>query len=94
MNQRRCLNRLWLSGDYRVQTSYDAFHVPRCLNTRSQNVGTRLSRKVGGRPYFGKLENGKSKVEYLDKQSSVMSGPRKNRSRGSWSHIVSKATDA
>ena len=32
------------------------------------------------------------KVEYLDKQSSVMSGPRKIRSRGSWSHIVSKAT--
>ena len=33
-------------------------------------------------------------LEYLDKQSSVMSGPRKIRSRGSWSHIVSKATDA
>ena len=35
-----------------------------------------------------------SRLEYLDKQSSVMSGPRKIRSRGSWSHIVSKATDA
>ena len=33
-------------------------------------------------------------LEYLDKQSSVMSGPRKIRSRGSWSHIVSKARDA
>ena len=33
-------------------------------------------------------------VEYLDKQSNVMGGPRKIRSRGSWSHIVSKATDA
>ena len=32
-------------------------------------------------------------LEYLDKQSSFMSGPRKIRSRGSWSHIVSKATD-
>ena len=27
-------------------------------------------------------------------ESSVMSGPEKIRSRGSWSHIVSKATDA
>ena len=27
-------------------------------------------------------------------ESNVMSGPRKIRSRGSWSHIVSKATDA
>ena len=27
-------------------------------------------------------------------ESSVMSGPDKIRSRGSWSHIVSKATDA
>ena len=26
--------------------------------------------------------------------SNVMSGPEKIRSRGSWSHIVSKATDA
>ena len=33
-------------------------------------------------------------IEYLDKQSNVMGGPRKIRSRGSWSHIVSKATDA
>ena len=33
------------------------------------------------------------KLEYLVKQSSVMSGPRKIRSRGSWSHIVSNATD-
>ena len=33
-------------------------------------------------------------LEYLDKQSNVMGGPRKIRSRGSWSHIVSKATDA
>ena len=33
-------------------------------------------------------------VEYLDKQSNVMGGPRKIRSRGSWRHIVSKATDA
>ena len=35
-----------------------------------------------------------SLLEYLDKQSNVMGGPRKIRSRGSWSHIVSKATDA
>ena len=27
-------------------------------------------------------------------ESSAMSGPEKIRSRGSWSHIVSKATDA
>ena len=27
-------------------------------------------------------------------ESSVMSGPEKIRSRGSWSHIVSNATDA
>ena len=27
-------------------------------------------------------------------ESNVMSGPEKIRSRGSWSHIVSKATDA
>ena len=27
-------------------------------------------------------------------ESSIMSGPEKIRSRGSWSHIVSKATDA
>ena len=27
-------------------------------------------------------------------ESSVMGGPEKIRSRGSWSHIVSKATDA
>ena len=27
-------------------------------------------------------------------ESSVKSGPEKIRSRGSWSHIVSKATDA
>ena len=35
-----------------------------------------------------------ARLEYLDKQSNVMGGPRKIRSRGSWSHIVSKATDA
>ena len=34
------------------------------------------------------------RLEYLDKQSSVISGPRIIRSRGSWSHIVAKATDA
>ena len=37
---------------------------------------------------------GGTSLEYLDKQSNVMGGPRKIRSRGSWSHIVSKATDA
>ena len=35
---------------------------------------------------------GSSSVPVLE--SSVMSGPEKIRSRGSWSHIVSKATDA
>ena len=44
------------------------------------NRGLRLQQSVG--------------LEYLDKQSSVMGGPIKIRSRGSWSHIVSKATDA
>ena len=38
--------------------------------------------------------SGGCRLEYLDKQSNVMGGPRKIRSRGSWSHIVSKATDA
>ena len=33
-------------------------------------------------------------LEYLDKHSNVMSGPRTIMSRGSWSHVVSNATDA
>ena len=33
-------------------------------------------------------------VDVFFLQSKVVSGPRKIRSRGSWSHIVSKATDA
>ena len=35
---------------------------------------------------------GPARVPILE--SNVMSGPEKIRSRGSWSHIVSKATDA
>ena len=47
--------------------------------------------KAGGRSPKGPAVAGTS-VPVLE--SSVMSGPEKIRSRGSWSHIVSKATDA
>ena len=47
-----------------------------------------------GNEETGRCASGSFSIEYLDKQSNVMGGPRKIRSRGSWSHIVSKATDA
>ena len=57
--------------------------------------GTRQSRLF--RLVISSIKGGATEwyqLEYLDKQSNVMGGPRKIRSRGSWSHIVSKATDA
>ena len=41
---------------------------------------------------LGKIRVPSTRVPILE--SNVMSGPEKIRSRGSWSHIVSKATDA